>query len=487
MRRGSIVGPLLLIAVGGLFLANNLRPDLSIFEVISEYWPYLLIAWGVLRLIEIGAWYFSAKPLPERGITGGEWTFVIFLALIGSGMFAVHRHWGLSPMRWRIQGIEMFGEPYDFTIAEQKVASGKTPRVVIENFRGNARVTGTDIDEVRVSGRKTVRSMRIEDAQAGDRSTQLEVVRQGDVITVRTNQERADSRMRINTDLEISVPRGATVQGRGRTGDFDVTDINGSVDIESDNAGVRVQNLGGNLKVDLRKSDIIRAIAIKGGVELRVTGQSDNLELEDITGPVTINGSYYELQFRKLAAAVRFEGTATNFRVERCPGEIRMTPNSFNAENVVGPVTVTTSRSKDVEITDATQLVSVTLDRGDIEVRASKEPLPKMDLRTKNGDVTIALPEKGKFALRGATQHGEVENEFGDQIQVESNEHNASFTGRTGEGPEILLNTDRGTINIRKATGEMMAKPFNPESPKPPKPPRRPKAEDEGMLKGEKI
>ena len=179
MRRGSIVGPLLLIAVGGLFLANNLRPDLSLLQVISEYWPYLLIAWGVLRLIEIGAWYFSEKPLPERGVSGGEWTFVIFLALIGSGMFAIHRHWGLSPMHWRIQGIEMFGEPYDFPIAEQKVASSKAPRIIIENFRGNARIAGTDADEVKVSGRKTVRSMRIEDAQAGDRSTQLEIQRAG--------------------------------------------------------------------------------------------------------------------------------------------------------------------------------------------------------------------------------------------------------------------------------------------------------------------
>ena len=343
MRRGSIVGPLLLIAVGGMFLANNLRPDLSIFEVIAQYWPFLLIAWGVLRLIEIGVWFFSAKPLPERGISGGEWTLIIFLALFGSGMFAVHRHWGLSPMHWRIQGIEMFGEAYDFTIPEQKVAAGKTPRVVIENFRGNARVVGVDGEEVKVSGRKTVRAMRSEEAQSGDRNTGLEVLRQGDVITIRTNQERADSRMRVNSDLEITVPRGSSVEGRGRTGDFDVTDIAGAVNVQCDNAGVRVQNIG-SLKCDLRKSDVIRAIGVKGNVELRVSGQSDNLELEDIAGPVMVNGSYYELQFRKIASPVRFEGYATDFRVERCPGEIHMTPNEFEAEDVIGPVTLTTTR-----------------------------------------------------------------------------------------------------------------------------------------------
>ena len=159
---------------------------------------------------------------------------------------------------------------------------------------------------------------------------------------------------------------------------------------------------------------------------------------------MTINGSYYELQLRKIAS-VHFEGTATDFRVEKCPGEIRMTPNAFNADNVIGPVTLTTTRSKDVEIADATQSVNVTLDRGDIEVRASKEPVPKMDLRTNNGDVTVALPERGKFVVRGATQHGEVENEFGEQIQVNANEKNASFNGRTGDGPDIVLNTNRGT------------------------------------------
>ncbi len=478
MRRGSIVGPLLLIAVGGLFLANNLRPDLSLLQVISEYWPYLLIAWGVLRLIEIGAWYFSEKPLPERGVSGGEWTFVIFLALIGSGMFAIHRHWGLSPMHWRIQGIEMFGEPYDFPIAEQKVASSKAPRIIIENFRGNARIAGTDAEEVKVSGRKTVRSMRIEDAQAGDRSTQLEIQREGDVITIRTNQERADSRMRVNTG-----PRDCGSARRHHSGPWPDRRLRRyrhqrqRRDRERQRRGARAEPRR-QPEVDLRKSDIIRAVGVKGGVDLRVSGQSDNLELEDVTGPVTINGSYYELQLRKIAS-VHFEGTATDFRVEKCPGEIRMTPNAFNADNVIGPVTLTTTRSKDVEIADATQSVNVTLDRGDIEVRASKEPVPKMDLRTNNGDVTVALPERGKFVVRGATQHGEVENEFGEQIQVNANEKNASFNGRTGDGPDIVLNTNRGTINLRKSSGEMMAEPAKP--PKPPRPAR------EGELKGEKI
>jgi DUF4097 and DUF4098 domain-containing protein YvlB len=319
--------------------------------------------------------------------------------------------------------------------------------------------------------------MRSEDATSADQRTQLEVVRQGDVITVRTNTDRSDTRMRVHADIDITVPKGASIEARGRYGDFDVSDITGALDVQSDNAALRAQNLGGNLKADIRRSDVIRATNVKGGVELRVTGQSDNLELENIEGPVTLNGSYFEVDLRHLAQAVRFDGPQTDFRAERCDGQIHMTPTSFNADNIIGPVTLTNSRSKDVQITDATESLQVALDRGDIELRSSKLPLPKMDLRTRNGSVTLALPENAKFALKASTRRGEVHNEYGGPVQVEEGHNSGSLTASTG-GPEVVAATDRGDVTVRKATGEVMAHPsveWPRELPKPPKPPRIPK------------
>ena len=52
MRRRSVTGPLLLLIVGALFLWNNLHPETPVFELIARYWPFLLIGWGVLRLVE---------------------------------------------------------------------------------------------------------------------------------------------------------------------------------------------------------------------------------------------------------------------------------------------------------------------------------------------------------------------------------------------------------------------------------------------------
>ena len=55
---------------------------------------------------------------------------------------------------------------------------------------------------------------------------------------------------RISADLDIVVPKGATIEAHGRSGDFDISGITGSVDINSDNASVRLEDIGGDVEVE---------------------------------------------------------------------------------------------------------------------------------------------------------------------------------------------------------------------------------------------
>jgi hypothetical protein len=460
MRRGSIVGPVILILIGGIFLLNNIRPDFSLLDTLVSYWPFLLIAWGVLRLIEIlvsGVGRDPAQPGAPRaypGLSGGEWVLIVLLCLLGSGAFFFHK----NPARWppnsiRAKIIGDFGDAYDYPIDEKKVATGKTPRVLIENFRGNARVVGTDSSEIKVSGRKTVRALQQSEADDANRRSPIELTNQNDLIVIRTNQDRAPGDRTLSADLEISVPRGATVEGRGRYGDFDINDLGGNVEIVSDNAGVRVQNIGGSVRMDLRKSDLVRAVNVKGPVELKGRGQ--NLEMENIEGQVTITGTHSgDMQFRNLAKPLRLDEDQTNLRVEKTPGQIRMARGYFRGTNLVGPVQLT-ARSKDIEISDYTQNLDLTIDRGDIDLRPMRIPLSKMDVRTHNGEISLALPAGAKFELRADVQKGEAQNEFGPPIRVESSGRGSSLRGGAGDGPVIVLNADRGSIIVRKADGSL--------------------------------
>ena len=56
MRR-SFSGPILLLAIGAFSRWRNLHPEAPIFDVLAQYWPFLLIAWGLLRLVEGLIWH----------------------------------------------------------------------------------------------------------------------------------------------------------------------------------------------------------------------------------------------------------------------------------------------------------------------------------------------------------------------------------------------------------------------------------------------
>jgi DUF4097 and DUF4098 domain-containing protein YvlB len=467
MRRASIVAPIILILIGVLFLMRNLYPQFPVVDLLAQYWPFILIAWGVLRLAEILFWAMNGKPIPVNGVSGGEWVLVIFLCLIGSGAYAA-RHSGWFPNgRLRIGGLEMFGEAFDYPVSGQKNV-GKASRLVIESFRGNARVTGVDGDEVKVSGRKTIRAMQQQEANTADQASPLEVVVNGDQVIIRTNQDRVGNHpSRISEDLEITVPKSISLEAVGRYGDFDISNLTGNIEIASDNAGVRVQDVGGNLRVDTRRSDIVRAVNVKGSVELK--GRGTDLELQDIAGPVTIAATYVgTVQFRSLARPVRYEADNTQFTAEGVPGEVRLSLSDLSANNLVGPVRLT-ARSKDVQVNDFTQSIEVQLDRGDIELRPGKAGPAKMDVHTRSGDIDLALPDKAKVQLTASTDRGEITNDYNTAFEAKSEGHGASLQGSTGEGPRLVLGTGRGSITVRKASTEQASAP-----PAPPAPPVRP-------------
>jgi DUF4097 and DUF4098 domain-containing protein YvlB len=466
VRRASIILPLILIALGVLFLANNFWPTLSVVDLVVRSWPYVLIVWGLLRLVEIFVWHVQGKPLPLRGLGGGEWAVIVLVTLMASGTYEARRHF--PGFRFGVHGVDMFGETFDYPVDGKSPANAKFSRILIENMRGNCRIVGSDAAGVAVTGRKTVRAFKQDQADQSNKQSPLEISVAGDQLVVRSNHDRVSGDRRVSSDLELTVPKNVSLELRGRYGDFEVNDIAGNVDVLSDNAGVRLQSIGGGVHVDLRRSDIVRAVDVKGAVELKGRGQ--DVELENIQGLVTISGSYSgELQLRNLAKAMRFDGENSTIHVEKIPGSLRLALGNVTGSDLVGPI-VLTARNRDVELSDFTQGLDITLDRGDVELRPGRVPLGKMDVRTRKGNIELALPKAAKFELKATTARGEIENEYGDPLHVTSSgENNQAVAAVVGSGgATVTLNTDRGGITIRKGEGPTVS-----EAPKPPAPPTR--------------
>ena len=468
MRPRSIVGPMLLIGLGVLLLLRNVWPEIPFFTLFSKYWPYLLILWGTVRLGEVLFWRVNERPLPANGIGGGEWTLVVILCLLGATA-----HWGNNRtwpgMRISNRTLDVLGESYEFPV-KLNVPGGKAPRIVLELGRGDVKVVGGEGDLVQISGHQSVRAYNQEEANAENRKAQVTMEKVGDRVIIRTNQDKLSER-RATAMLEILVPKGSSFEGRGKYGDFDINDLAGSVEVTSDNAGVRVRNIQGPVRVELKRSDIIRATGVKGPLELRGKGQE--VELEDIDGQVTVNGAYTgELTFRKIAKPLRFEGTQTQFRAEKIGGSIQVRPGGLMLEDVDGPVRIS-GKTRDVQVAEFRGELELEVENGDLELRPGAGA-GKVSAKTRNGNIDLILGTASKFDLTGRTERGEVHNEYGSPLKEESSGRGARLTGGNG-GPTMELTTERGHITVRKGsaiTSVMPSRiPSTPAAPAAPPPP----------------
>ncbi len=449
--RGSIAGPLIIILIGVVFLLHAISPDFPLVDWIGTYWPYLLIVWGSIALLEVTFRALAQRPIPYNGVSGAGWFVVVLICLTGFTFFQVRRPdtWWQNT-DWSRGFDSAFGEEHEYSLNVTQKNVGATPHIVIENFRGDAKLAGVDGASLTVSGHKTVRALKDSLADQTDAATPVEVVADGNNVVIRCNQNHALYRTSVTTNLELSVPKGASVEINGSSGDLDVASVAGDLSLHSGNAGMRLQDIGGNISVETRRSDLIRCTNVKGNVDLR--GHGSDVELNRVAGQVVINGEYTgTLSLRSLDKPLHLQNMHTDLQVDRIPGEIRLDRGSLNIQDAVGPLRVN-AHSTDVNLEGVTDAMEISVDRGDLDLKPGKLPLGKITAHTASGNIDLALPLAASFALTATTDSGQVENDFGDGLKEQTSGRGARLAGSAGSGPAIDLVTGRGTITVRKAS-----------------------------------
>jgi hypothetical protein len=405
-----------LIAIGVLFLARNVYPNFPLAEYTARYWPYVLILWGAVRIAEISYWTLTSKPLPERGISGGEWVLVLFVCLVGMGMHVAQGTVRWWPERIPWAGIQVMGQQYEYPVNAEK-ASSKTPRIVIEDFRGDVQITGSDSDTVELTGRKSIRAMDKDNAERADHNSSFEITGDANAITLRL-REGSDF-ARLSSSLDLTVPKGASLEVKRRDGAVRISGVQGSV---------------------------------------AVSGRAGDMDLHDVGGPVTIDVNLAgNVRLKNLAKDVRFKSPRTEFSAAGVPGEIHFDSGDFNADGLTGPARLS-ARSHDVRIRDFRNALEISLDRGDLNLEAVQAPLARLQATVRSGDVNLVLPDSAGFSMKATTRRGNISNGLGAGFKVDSEGSRQTLQGATGSGSEISLDVERGDITVTRGSGKMPAK-----------------------------
>lgn len=448
--RRSLAAPLILIAIGVLFLMRVALPQFSIGRLFAEYWPYLLIAWGGIELIEVSIRYLAGSSVPLRTISGGGWFVVIVICCAG---LLFHAAW--QPHTWwhRFsfqEGVRMFGDEHTYAIPPAEKNAGPSPHVIVESFRGNAKIVGADGDTISLSGHKAIRAFHSSWADAANAATPVEMALDGNTVVIRCNQDRADTRTPVSTDLEISVPKGASLEASGTHGDFDISGISGAVDLTTRGGSAHIDNIGSGVTIETHRSDIIRCTGIQGPAVVR--GDGNDIQMDGVRGPVTIDGRYPgTLSLRHLSQQVQVSNFRTQFNAASVAGEVRMSGGNLSATEIAGPAKVT-AHATDVHLHGFTGALDVSVDSGDVALAPQHLPLGAIDVKTHAGNIDLALPPAAKFALTAVARHGDVQNQFSDTFQESDLGPGTRLEGSTGSGPQLDLLTGSGNVTVRKVS-----------------------------------
>ena len=468
--RRSLSGPVVLIALGVLFLLGTMGvlDWRHLGHWFANYWPLLLIVWGVIKLVE----YQQAQRQGTRasGIGAGGVFVVIFIIIFG--LIATHAsrfHW--EQLRDQIDigddGDSLFGSKYNFDDQlTQTFPAGGTLR--INDTRGAVNVIASDDDHIHVVVHKRISAESQAEADKWNTGTKPQLTVSGNVVTLNANNQGAGDHW-VAEDLDISVPRKAAVVASTRYGDVSITGREGNLEITSQHGDVNTTDINGRVSLNLDHSSA-RVSQIASDVS--ITGRANDVSVEDVKGAAHLDGEFMEsVKLAKISQPVTFKSSRTNMDFSRLDGDLDLDSGDLQASDLIGPLRLNT-RAKDIRLTGVSGDVRMEDENGSVELRMNK--LGSIQVENRKGDIQLYLPDKAGFQLDAHARNGEIETDF-DQLKIDNSNDQAIATGTVGAGgPHVVVSNEHGTIEIRKASEAPEPPPKAPKLPRAPAIPKIP-------------
>lgn len=444
-RPRSIVGPLVLITIGVLFLllTTGVISSRGFSNWMVHYWPLLLIFWGVAKLLEHVWARQHGEPTPRLG--AGGIVLLIFVILSGMGVTRT------AGWNWRGIGADMgvddewgnvFGSNYDFTDNFAQPMTGGS-EIKILSARGDITVTPSQDNQVHAVVRKSVRSDSQENANRINESTHPKFIQQGNLwLLDLTSGDFEKSRF----DLDLQLPPQLALSMSTRRGNLSVSQREGNVDLSTDRGNLSAENVKGATSLHIRNGSV-NVNAVTGNVQ--VDGEVEDGSVADVTGTLDFNAGYNgTVELSHIAQRVHLKSVRTDLQLAKLDGKISMGHGDIRATAVAGPVKLNT-RSNEVHFDEVSGEVEVENRNGIVSIRP-KTPLGNIDVNNVRGGIELEMPPAAGFKLDAESKDGTIDvNDF--SVSVDNQRRDASARATIGKGgPDIRLRTERGTIEIRK-------------------------------------
>jgi DUF4097 and DUF4098 domain-containing protein YvlB len=476
LRRGSIVGPVIILTLGIVFLLAQMG-RLSwgqSFQWYGRWWPAVLIAAGIILLIE---WAFDQNRTTPTGqsrvIGGGVIFLLILLALAGLSARGIeygldwHDHTFGHGTKWD----HLYGDRHDED-SSLNYSMPTNSTFVIHNPHGDVTVTGSSSDgQVHVNVHTQTYAWK--DSDAAQKGKQLQPTFSSDNGVLSLNVSSVEGG---EADLTLQIPRGAPVTIQSDRGDVTVSEMAAPVTVSANHGDVDVSGIDNSVTLHVNDDDATVTLhSIRGPVS--VQGHTGDIDISEVTGNLTLQGDFFgSTDLEHINGPIRFTSSRTQFSAMRLDDDFSVDRESLNANQLLGPVMLKTS-DKNITLDRVQGAVDIIDRNGSVEL-TNAAPLDAISIQNQKGSVDLGLPGGLGFEVNAQTRNGDMENDFG--LTSTDNDGSHTLQGRVGNGgPTITIATTDGDVTVRRSTVAPlapMAPPAPPISAAPhaPKPPRAP-------------
>lgn len=299
---------------------------------------------------------------------------------------------GFYPAESRIR--EKYEEKFERTV---KLAKGG--HVSLINISGSIEVKSWNKDEVKIDALKTSRASSLSQAKENAAEVKIVVQKEGDTLRIKTEYpKRRGSRRRR---LSVSVHYNLWVPSKA------------SVRIDSTSGSVEMENIGGEVKVNVTSGSVTIKKAAKG-VDCDII--SGRLELQDIRGDAYLKTVSGKITVERIKGSIEAETTSGGIEMRKVTG----------AKTIKGKVL-----------------------NGSIVYDGDIDPNGRYTLHTHSGSIRMFISSGSGFELEAKTFSGRIDSDF--DITISGKLSKKSIKGVVNKGGAYMkLSTFSGSIYLRK-------------------------------------
>jgi DUF4097 and DUF4098 domain-containing protein YvlB len=437
--------------LGLIFLLHRLDPEFGIGHLARIYWPFLIILWGIAKLIDHFAAQSTGQLRPPL-LSGGEAALLVLLAFVLIAF--VCRDW----IRDRVPGLDIDLAPFHRSYSQSRELASRTiaagSHVAIETGRGNITVHGSAGNDLRVSVNESAAGAN--ESAADDRMQDVGVVieQTGNGYSVHPVHQ-SDFHDTVNVDLDVQLPKTASVTLQTPHGDINASAIAGAVDARTEDGDIEIHDAASDVAARLEKGDA-RITGVAGNVALK--GRGNDVEIGEVTGNATLDGPFLgSTTVRKVKGTTRITSPWADLTIVQLTGRLEMDSGDIQISDAGGGAKLQT-HNKDINAENVAGQLDVVDSHGDVKVVYANPPREALNVTNDAGEVDVTLPGRSSFLISAFSRSGEVDSEFEDpSLRMTGDEKDGRLDGQFGSksgapGPKITITTSYGTISLRKSS-----------------------------------